>query len=243
MRFARRLDQVPPYLFAEIERRIEAMRAEGVDVISLGIGDPDLPTPPGRWWRRSSAPPRGPRPHQYPSNRGLAAFREAVAGFYERPLRRRRRPGVRGDPRPRRQGGGRPRRARLPRPRRRRARAGSRLPAVHVGPGLRRRGGALPAAPGGERVHARPRRDPAGDRVAGRTSSTSTTRTTRPARSSPTASSSARRRSRASTTSSRSTTPPTPRSPSTATGRRASSPRRARRRSGRRSSRSPRAGT
>ena len=46
MRFARRLDQVPPYLFAEIERRIEAMRADGIDVISLGIGDPDLPTPP-----------------------------------------------------------------------------------------------------------------------------------------------------------------------------------------------------
>ena len=45
MRFARRLEQVPPYLFAEIERRIERLRAEGVDVISLGIGDPDLPAP------------------------------------------------------------------------------------------------------------------------------------------------------------------------------------------------------
>jgi LL-diaminopimelate aminotransferase len=45
MRFARRLDEVPPYLFAELERKIAAKRAEGVDVISLGIGDPDLPTP------------------------------------------------------------------------------------------------------------------------------------------------------------------------------------------------------
>jgi LL-diaminopimelate aminotransferase len=81
MRFARRLDQVPPYLFAEIERRIEAMRAEGVDVISLGIGDPDLPTPPAvvEALQRASA---RPETHQYPSNRGLAAFREAVAGFY-----------------------------------------------------------------------------------------------------------------------------------------------------------------
>ena len=45
MRFARRLDLVPPYLFAELERKIEEKRHAGVDVISLGIGDPDLPTP------------------------------------------------------------------------------------------------------------------------------------------------------------------------------------------------------
>ena len=45
MRFSRRLDQVPPYLFAELERKIAAMEADGIDVISLGIGDPDLPTP------------------------------------------------------------------------------------------------------------------------------------------------------------------------------------------------------
>lgn len=81
MKFARRLEQVPPYLFAEIERRIEAMRAEGVDVISLGIGDPDLPTPSAVVTALQRAVER-PETHQYPSNRGLAAFREAVAGFY-----------------------------------------------------------------------------------------------------------------------------------------------------------------
>ncbi len=81
MRFARRLDQVPPYLFAEIERRLEAMRAEGVDVISLGIGDPDMPTPPVVVAALQRAAER-PETHRYPSNRGLAAFREAVAGFY-----------------------------------------------------------------------------------------------------------------------------------------------------------------
>lgn len=81
MRFARRLDQVPPYLFAEIEQRIEAMRADGVDVISLGIGDPDLPTPPAVVEALARAAAR-PETHQYPSNRGLGAFREAVAGFY-----------------------------------------------------------------------------------------------------------------------------------------------------------------
>jgi LL-diaminopimelate aminotransferase len=83
MRFARRLDQVPPYLFAEIERRIEAMRADGVDVISLGIGDPDLPTPAPVVEALQRAVAR-PETHQYPSNHGLVAFRETVAGFYER---------------------------------------------------------------------------------------------------------------------------------------------------------------
>jgi LL-diaminopimelate aminotransferase len=81
VRFAARLDRVPPYLFAEIERRIGAMRADGVDVISLGIGDPDLPTPAPVVEALQRAAER-PATHQYPSNRGLSAFREAVAGFY-----------------------------------------------------------------------------------------------------------------------------------------------------------------
>jgi LL-diaminopimelate aminotransferase len=81
VRFARRLDQVPPYLFAELERKIETMRADGIDVISLGIGDPDLPTPDAviEEMRRQVG---RPETHRYPSNRGLSAFREAVAGFY-----------------------------------------------------------------------------------------------------------------------------------------------------------------
>ena len=44
MRPSRRLERIPPYLFAELERKITAKRAAGVDVISLGIGDPDTPT-------------------------------------------------------------------------------------------------------------------------------------------------------------------------------------------------------
>ena len=81
MKFARRLDRVPPYLFAELERRIETMRAAGTDVISLGIGDPDLPTPDAvvEELRRQAV---RPETHRYPSNRGLAPFREAVAAFY-----------------------------------------------------------------------------------------------------------------------------------------------------------------
>jgi LL-diaminopimelate aminotransferase len=81
MRFARRLDLVPPYLFAELERKIEEKRRAGIDVISLGIGDPDLPTPPAvvAELRRQAA---RPETHRYPANRGLAPFREAVAAFY-----------------------------------------------------------------------------------------------------------------------------------------------------------------
>jgi LL-diaminopimelate aminotransferase len=82
MKFARRLDLVPPYLFAELERKIEEKRAAGVDVISLGIGDPDLPTPAAVVEEMQRQIAR-PETHQYPSNRGLAAFRDAVADFYE----------------------------------------------------------------------------------------------------------------------------------------------------------------
>ena len=81
MRFARRLDAVPPYLFAELERRIAEKRATGVDVISLGIGDPDLPSPApvvDAMQRAVADPAR----HRYPTNQGLPAFREAVAEFY-----------------------------------------------------------------------------------------------------------------------------------------------------------------
>jgi LL-diaminopimelate aminotransferase len=82
MKFAHRLDLVPPYLFAELERKIEEKRRVGVDVISLGIGDPDLPTPQAVVEEMQRQVARS-ETHQYPSNRGLAAFREAVAAFYE----------------------------------------------------------------------------------------------------------------------------------------------------------------
>jgi len=80
---SRRLEALPPYLFAELERKIQAKRAEGVDVISLGIGDPDTPTPAFVSDALCEAA-RDPGTHQYPSNRGRPEFREAVAGFYER---------------------------------------------------------------------------------------------------------------------------------------------------------------
>ena len=81
MRFARRLDAVPPYLFAELERKIAQKRQEGVDVISLGIGDPDLPTPQVVVEALAEAA-RDPRTHQYPTNHGSEELRGAGAGFY-----------------------------------------------------------------------------------------------------------------------------------------------------------------
>jgi LL-diaminopimelate aminotransferase len=82
VKFSRRLEAVPPYLFAELERKIEERERAGIDVISLGIGDPDLPTPEPVVEALARAA-RDPASHQYPSNRGTEAFREAVARFYD----------------------------------------------------------------------------------------------------------------------------------------------------------------
>jgi LL-diaminopimelate aminotransferase len=78
-----RLDRLPPYLFAELERKIREKKAAGVDVISLGIGDPDTPTPRVVTDALASAA-ADPGTHQYPSNRGRPELREAYARFYER---------------------------------------------------------------------------------------------------------------------------------------------------------------
>jgi LL-diaminopimelate aminotransferase len=83
LKFARRLDQVPPYLFAELERKIAEKERAGIDVISLGIGDPDLPTPEPVIAALAEAA-SDPSTHQYPSNRGSKEFRDAAAGFYRR---------------------------------------------------------------------------------------------------------------------------------------------------------------
>src|SRR6476469_8818451 len=81
VKFARRLDAVPPYLFAELERKIAEKRREGVDVISLGIGDPDLPTPAAVVDALAEAA-RNPSTHQYPTNHGSEELRTAAADFY-----------------------------------------------------------------------------------------------------------------------------------------------------------------
>jgi LL-diaminopimelate aminotransferase len=81
VRFARRLEAVPPYLFAELERKIEQKRRAGVDVISLGIGDPDQPTPQPVI-DALVAGASDPQTHRYPTNHGSDEFRDAAAAFY-----------------------------------------------------------------------------------------------------------------------------------------------------------------
>jgi LL-diaminopimelate aminotransferase len=83
MRPSSRLERIPPYLFAELERKVAAKRAAGIDVISLGIGDPDTPTY-APIVAAAQAAVADPSTHTYPSNRGRPEFREAVARFYER---------------------------------------------------------------------------------------------------------------------------------------------------------------
>jgi LL-diaminopimelate aminotransferase len=83
MRPSKRLERIPPYAFAQLERKISEKRAAGVDVISLGIGDPDRPTPPLIVEAMQEAVSE-PETHQYPSNRGREDFRGAVCDFYER---------------------------------------------------------------------------------------------------------------------------------------------------------------
>ena len=80
---SKRLEAIPPYKFAELEKQVADKRAAGIDVISLGIGDPDTPTFP-HIVEAMRAATADPGTHQYPSNRGRAEFREALAGFYER---------------------------------------------------------------------------------------------------------------------------------------------------------------
>ena len=79
---AGRLASLPPYLFAEIDRVKAEVRARGVDIISLGVGDPDLPTPEFIVEALAQAA-RNPINHQYPSYSGLDTFRTAAAGWYK----------------------------------------------------------------------------------------------------------------------------------------------------------------
>lgn len=78
---AKRIDQIPPYLFAEIDKKKQEMRRKGVDLIDLGIGDPDLPTPKLIIERLKTAA-ENPRNHRYPSYEGMIEFRTAVAQWY-----------------------------------------------------------------------------------------------------------------------------------------------------------------
>ncbi len=82
MQFSKRMDNLTPYLFAEIERKIKAKREQGVDVISLGIGDPDIPTP-AYVVEEMQRQVGNPANHRYPSNAGVPEYGRAAAAFYK----------------------------------------------------------------------------------------------------------------------------------------------------------------
>ena len=83
MKFAGRIGQVSPYLFVQISRKIAEKRAQGIEVISFGIGDPDIPTPDYviAALREAALDPRN---HRYPETDGLPEFRRAVVDWYDR---------------------------------------------------------------------------------------------------------------------------------------------------------------
>lgn len=83
MKTANRIANLPPYLFAEIDRKKEEKLSQGIDVISLGIGDPDLPTPENIVDAMSRAI-RVPSNHQYPSYFGSKRYREACGEWMNR---------------------------------------------------------------------------------------------------------------------------------------------------------------
>jgi LL-diaminopimelate aminotransferase len=80
---ATRINALPPYLFAAIDKMKQAAIAKGVDIINLGIGDPDLPTPAPIIESLASAA-KDAKHHQYPSYEGMLSFRKAVADWYQR---------------------------------------------------------------------------------------------------------------------------------------------------------------
>ena len=83
MKLAARVDNLPPYLFFTITKKIREQQAKGQDVISLSVGDPDLP-PPQHVIDRLVEVARSPVGHLYPESDGIPALRQAFADWYER---------------------------------------------------------------------------------------------------------------------------------------------------------------
>ena len=83
MQLASRLDKLPPYLFLEISRKIAEKRAQGADVVSFGIGDPDIPTPQHILDELTKTAQDAPN-HRYPESDGLPEMRKSIGDWYQR---------------------------------------------------------------------------------------------------------------------------------------------------------------
>lgn len=82
-KFSKRLERLPPYLFVEIDKAKRKAREEGRDLIDLGIGDPDLPTP-NHIIEKLYEAARDPKNHKYALDQGMPALRRAIADWYKR---------------------------------------------------------------------------------------------------------------------------------------------------------------
>jgi LL-diaminopimelate aminotransferase len=83
MKMSKRVENLPPYLFVEISKKIAEKKAKGEDVVSFAIGDPDIPTPPHIIERLCQAA-KDPANHRYPETEGLLKLRQAIAEWYQK---------------------------------------------------------------------------------------------------------------------------------------------------------------
>jgi len=83
MQFAKRLEKIPPYLFAELDRKRDELVSKGVDIINMGVGDPDQPTPAHIVSAMHQAVDDSST-HNYPPYQGTKEYREAAAAWMER---------------------------------------------------------------------------------------------------------------------------------------------------------------
>ncbi|MCT7985132.1 pyridoxal phosphate-dependent aminotransferase [Laspinema sp. A4] len=83
MQFAKRLEKIPPYLFAEIDRKRNELIAQGIDIINMGVGDPDKPTP-AHILKAMHEAIEDPATHNYPPYQGTQEFREAAVQWMEK---------------------------------------------------------------------------------------------------------------------------------------------------------------
>jgi len=81
--YSERIKNLPPYLFAQIDKKKREKLSQGIDIIDLGVGDPDIPTPEPIVKAMQKAVEK-PEHHRYPSYEGMLSFRSAVADFYKR---------------------------------------------------------------------------------------------------------------------------------------------------------------
>ena len=83
MKIANRINKIPPYPFVQISRTIAQKKSEGIDVISFGIGDPDIPTPDTVIESLTKGSLKNIN-HRYPESEGLPEFRLGVANWYSK---------------------------------------------------------------------------------------------------------------------------------------------------------------